>query len=388
MQSSNNIESSIPQLNTPWVDSPFFEAELAQSDLDPESQNLVRQFADCGYLIIDNLMDDFDALAADILGGLEAARREKNITQMALLSEDRIQDAWVFDEAVKHLAIAPKVLSILRLLYRREPIPFQTLNFWRGTQQKTHSDTIHFSSFPQRFMCGVWVALEDIDVENGPLHYYPGSHKLPILQLHDLGLTGTTIKPGINYRSYTSFVAELLRQQGFEKIDISLSKGQAIVWSANLFHGGSPILDFSRTRHSQVTHYYFSDCLYYTPLFSNLPLGQIYLRTIRNIGTGESVPHVYNGQILNLDSAPADATSSPYSLAAGTAVEISLLKQHLEKIEAEFKAELKRSQDKIAAMESSRFWKLRDRWFALKEKLGWDESASLRTQNYNKTKSG
>ena len=28
-------------------------------------------------------------------------------------------------------------------------------------------------------MCGVWVALEDITEDNGPLHYYPGSHRLP-----------------------------------------------------------------------------------------------------------------------------------------------------------------------------------------------------------------
>ena len=32
---------------------------------------------------------------------------------------------------------------------------------------------------PEGFMCGVWVALEDMDMENGPLVYYPGSHKLP-----------------------------------------------------------------------------------------------------------------------------------------------------------------------------------------------------------------
>jgi ectoine hydroxylase-related dioxygenase (phytanoyl-CoA dioxygenase family) len=28
-------------------------------------------------------------------------------------------------------------------------------------------------------MCGVWVALEDVDAGNGPLFYYPGSQRLP-----------------------------------------------------------------------------------------------------------------------------------------------------------------------------------------------------------------
>ena len=65
------------------------------------------------------------------------------------------------------------------MLYDREVVPFQTLNFLRGTQQMAHSDTIHFSSLPAKFMAGVWIALEDVTHENGPLFYYPGSHKMP-----------------------------------------------------------------------------------------------------------------------------------------------------------------------------------------------------------------
>ena len=59
--------------------------------------------------------------------------------------------------------------------YGREPLPFQTLNFRVGTQQEPHSDAFHFNSDPPGFMCGVWVALEDIDEASGPLVYFPGS---------------------------------------------------------------------------------------------------------------------------------------------------------------------------------------------------------------------
>ena len=38
--------------------------------------------------------------------------------------------------------------------------------------------------------------------------------------------------------------------------------------SANLLHGGSRQLATQRTRHSQVTHYFFEGCRYYTPLLS------------------------------------------------------------------------------------------------------------------------
>ncbi|NER39558.1 MAG: hypothetical protein F6J93_37405 [Oscillatoria sp. SIO1A7] len=132
----------------------MFEAEIAQSSLDTESENLVRHYADRRYVILDSVMDNFEAAATDIIDGLEVAKRKQNNPQVATWYQDRIQDAWVFQETVKKLALAPKVLSLLRLLYRREPIPFQTLNFWRGTEQTTHSDTIHFNSFPSDLCAG------------------------------------------------------------------------------------------------------------------------------------------------------------------------------------------------------------------------------------------
>ena len=53
------------------------------------------------------------------------------------------------------------------------------------------------------------------------------------------------------------------------EIDYGLiKKGHALVWSANLLHGGSPANDPERTRKSQVTHYFFEGTRYYTPLMS------------------------------------------------------------------------------------------------------------------------
>ena len=53
-----------------------------------------------------------------------------------------------------------------------------------------------------------------------------------------------------------------------EKAQAILKKGQALIWSANLLHGGGEHRDKTRTRHSQVTHYYFEGCQYYMPLES------------------------------------------------------------------------------------------------------------------------
>ncbi|MFL6464013.1 MAG: phytanoyl-CoA dioxygenase family protein [Bryobacteraceae bacterium] len=92
----------------------------------------------------------------------------------------RIQDGWKTLSKIKQIACNATVLKLLSDLYGRRAFPFQTLNLPVGTQQHFHSDSVHFSSCPERFMAGVWVALEDIDSDDGPLLYYPGAHKLPV----------------------------------------------------------------------------------------------------------------------------------------------------------------------------------------------------------------
>ena len=150
-------------------------------------------------------------------------------------------------------------------------------------------------------MCGVWIALEDIDANNGPLHYYPGSHKLPIFDLNDLGITGSyQNKPYDTYPIYEEFLQSLIEHNGLKKVELYVKKGQALIWAANLLHGGSPVLDKNRTRYSQVTHYYFSDCMYYIPLISDPFLHRIHFKEVKNIITGEVVNHIYNGEKLEI----------------------------------------------------------------------------------------
>ena len=287
--------TTAPTINLPWVESPFFHRELAKSDLSPELAEQMRRYAEDGFLI-------FDPEIAESV--LDAARAELE----PLYGNDlRKQDAWQTVPAVRQIATAPKIMDMLRLLYRREPIPFQTLNFPVGTQQRTHSDSIHFNSIPQRFMCGVWVALEDVHASNGPLHYYPGSHKLPFYDLIDMGLKGSEAQTveeiyGKTYKTYEDRLEEIIQAQGLKKATLNMAKGKAIIWSANLLHGGEKILSPGSTRHSQVTHYFFENCVYYTPLRSDATIDKLYIRKITNIATGQPIDNKYFNQSLAYES--------------------------------------------------------------------------------------
>ncbi|GAB4007779.1 hypothetical protein GCM10028808_12300 [Spirosoma migulaei] len=264
---------------------------MKRSSLNAEQEKQAQQYAEYGYLIFDPEIDE---------SILDAARQE---VQPFYGNELRKQDAWLTVPAVRQIAAAPKILEMLNLLYRREPIPFQTLNFPVGTQQRTHSDSIHFNSIPQRFMCGVWVALEDVHDNNGPLHYYPGSHKLPFYDLIDLGLKGSDAKTvdeiyGGTYKQYEERLSEVIQAHGLKKAILNMPKGKAIIWAANLLHGGEKILTPGSSRHSQVTHYFFENCVYYTPLRSDAAIDKLYVRKITNIATGQPVPNTYFDQTL------------------------------------------------------------------------------------------
>jgi len=70
-------------------------------------------------------------------------------------------------------------MDLLAFLYQRRPIPFQTLNFDSGTEQATHSDLVHFYSFPRRFMCGVWNRARGRRRGERRAPLLSGSHRLP-----------------------------------------------------------------------------------------------------------------------------------------------------------------------------------------------------------------
>ena len=222
------------------------------------SEGEVAQYHSAGYTIIE------PGIPEPVLDEAVRAILERPEVKGATHHGTRVFNGWKWSRAIHEIALAPRVLRILRQLYGREPMPFQTLNFPIGTEQKVHSDTIHFNCDPPTYMCGVWVALEDIDMNNGALIYYPGSHKLKQVTMEDIAPG-----PGVqHYPLYEAYIERMVQESKLEPTYGVIKKGQALVWAANLLHGGSSHRDKSRTRHSQVTHYYFEGCQYYMPLES------------------------------------------------------------------------------------------------------------------------
>jgi hypothetical protein len=282
----------------PLVESPFFGRIIETINLDPETRRIAHDLHHKGYAVLDFPEPDLDALAEQIKRDLHPTFDWNMWHSTGHQSGNglRAWDAWKTHDAIRTLACNAHMVQLLSTLYGRQAFPFQTLNFPVGTQQHVHTDSVHFSCNPERFMCGVWLALEDIDENNGPLVYYPGSHRWPIYTNEHIGVFANGLEklPGQNI--YEDMWRGLIEVHQAQAEVLTCKKGQALIWAANLLHGGSPQLDKNRTRWSQVTHYFFEDCAYYTPLWSDPFSGRVYFRRPFNIGTGGRAQSQYLGQ--------------------------------------------------------------------------------------------
>jgi ectoine hydroxylase-related dioxygenase (phytanoyl-CoA dioxygenase family) len=283
--------------NLPWVESPFFEDLLQSKNLSEEETKIVKEYHKNGFVVLSGLLPQ--SLIDRTREDAEKKAFNPNFPLKTQRDAIRVQDFWQVSEAARELACYPELLEVLELLYGRTAIPFQTLHFSAGSQQRAHSDTIHFSSLPPKFMCGVWVALEDITEENGPVFYYPGSQRLAEYNFADIKSTSET--PSYDdYKEYEDFIEKIVKVNKLEKKKFLAKKGDLLIWSSNIIHGGSPVTKAGSTRWSQVTHYFFEDCYYYTPMLSNVVTNELYLRNkLVNIKTGKQVIPSYNGKKLN-----------------------------------------------------------------------------------------
>jgi ectoine hydroxylase-related dioxygenase (phytanoyl-CoA dioxygenase family) len=236
---------------------------------------LIDKFSSDGYVIID-LEDgevDFSLVVKDMDTINEGSDKKLNPKIYHYNEHPRLIEGWRKSDNIKRLALHSKVMSVLGELYQSDPIAFSTINFTKGTEQPLHSDYFHFGSMPELMLAGVWVALEDIDPEAGPLSLVPGSHKSPIVLPEDLGFTEpprSTLEVKVNYTAYEEWVRKYISNHKLEILTPRLKKGQAVIWAANLLHGAFAIKNKQLTRYSQVNHYHFEGYEFlYNPNFSS-----------------------------------------------------------------------------------------------------------------------
>ncbi|HBD20582.1 MAG TPA: hypothetical protein DC063_11200 [Arenimonas sp.] len=242
----------------PWFDredaDAHVQALLDAGRIDAGEAEALRGFVRDGYLLLPGGLDD--ALVDRALEAMQKAVDE-GYQGYRYGDSTRLEQMHNVFPAIRELWLQPRILRMLGLLFDEPAQPCQSLGYVFGSQQDAHQDTIHLTPFPAGYMCGVWMALEDVQPGSGELVVYPGSHRLPRVRMHDSGCAKVE---GPDWSGFGATVVrrwgELLEAGGFQPMPYLAKRGSVLIWHENLMHAGSVRRDPSLSRRSVVTHHF------------------------------------------------------------------------------------------------------------------------------------
>lgn len=165
------------------------------------------------------------------------------------------------DDVAMKFMIDGRIQAHLNAFYGRDPLAVQTMVYFKppgAKGQALHQDQRYLCAEPGTCMAA-WLALEEIDEENGCLTIVPGSHELPMLcpGQADLG------------QSFTDHLVPI--PEGMSAIPVPMSKGDMLFFNGSLIHGSGPNLSKDRFRRIIVGHYIEGEASkvaeYYFPVY-------------------------------------------------------------------------------------------------------------------------
>jgi len=247
----------------PWLDkedsfkvlpaNPFFKT------LSSVEQQALLNWSTDGYALIPQFYSEERVEAINTL--FQKLMHEKKLTKK---DSCKFLHAVKFSAEMYNLVNTEELTGIIALIMGREVDLYQSINFIKGSEDEAHSDFIHLSTYPYGYLVAVWIALEDITLDNGPLFYYPGSHKLPYMMNKDFSHGGNKWLIGKNYnKEYTFKILSIIKENKFEHKVFTASKGDVLIWHANMLHGGSKVNNSALSRKSMVLHYFGKDVIKY-----------------------------------------------------------------------------------------------------------------------------
>ena len=259
----SSIDFSDHPSSSPWLDEPDAAAKLAADPLlqqfDHETQEQLKSWVSHGYMIFKNFLskDQVESINREI-------DRLKHSKTIEPLPNGKLMFAFHHSEFLDDIVRDQRFMHLFSYIFRQPVFPFQSINFDKGSQQRAHSDSIHMTTFPLGYLAAAWFALEDVKPDNGPLFYYPGSHRLPYFLNPSLDVAKSEISfRRDRYTLYEDAIDRQIQQTKIPKERFLASAGDVLIWHANLLHGGEPIHDPLSTRKSMVVHYFGQNVIKY-----------------------------------------------------------------------------------------------------------------------------
>lgn len=168
----------------------------------------LRQYEREGYMAIENAfsMEEVEAARAGILDlvarrkpGFDNIEFEAHAQQrLEQISPEQRQDyvrklmGFVhYDERLKQISEHPSLMPILQRILKARPVLFQDMALLKpphGREKPWHQDNAYFDIPLGTPIVGVWIALDEVSVENGCMHLLAGGHRegaMPHFKIRD-----------------------------------------------------------------------------------------------------------------------------------------------------------------------------------------------------------
>lgn len=242
---------------------------LSTGAIGSEEAERLRHWVEHGYVILDGAVppETCDRLRADLdrafvdgdprlLMHSPAQEDYRPLTAGADVERARVVDVHAFYESARAALFSEPIVRFLRTLFDDDPLLFQSLTFEKGSQQSLHQDTLFVVTTSPLEFAASWIALEDIRPGSGELAYLDGSHRTPEYLFSGKYRHWNAKRDGQRQLDeWRSLMSGAAAERGFEEKTFRPKKGDALLWTADLVHGGSAVSDPALTRKSLVGHY-------------------------------------------------------------------------------------------------------------------------------------
>ena len=136
--------------------------------------------------------------------------------------------------------------------FEDEPEAIQTMHFFEGSEHPLHQDQYYLPD-----CMSAWIAMVDVDENNGPLVVQPGSHTGRLVTKND---AHHELQPGETYLEqqhgrYFPLVRQVFGDNGREETRVLVKQGDVVLFHGRLIHGGAPVRRPGTPRHALACHY-------------------------------------------------------------------------------------------------------------------------------------
>ena len=251
-----------------WVDRDdalaILDGKLESGALDPGEESALRQYIGHGYAILPQAVSH--TLVDEYVEFFERAWHKPprhvyahaggEVLPMSLALRDRVakvSDLHYFFPKAGEIVFSPAVRRFLERIYERPAAVFQSMSMRKGSEEILHIDTGPLTLSEPMSLAAAWIALEDVVADAGPFQYVPGSHRVP--ETLNAGVSKGHKGDMAAYSQVLQLTLDHCAAAGLSTQYFMARKGDVLIWSADLMHGGAPIADHSLTRKSLVCHY-------------------------------------------------------------------------------------------------------------------------------------